>query len=303
MATPIPSRKTVADIKANLLLKPALTSHFYVSIGFPGGGFKKFLSDQKVVFNTTGSVDLEKINLLCSEVSLPGSQFSTHEANNDFTGVTERFAYRRVYDDRVDLTFYVDADNYLPIRLFETWMKYIADESIAKGSKGVGSKDQNYYYRFRYPDGDNGYRTGTSLSVTKFERNYGSRLTYEFIKPYPISITSIPVSYDTSNLLKCTVSMTYIRYVVDGDKIPEGQPTSENTTPENQAIINNLIQAQQYREAEEGITPGSPGFGDPQLERAFQATRGNLANQQFDINGRPIIDIPVDINGRPIELF
>jgi hypothetical protein len=29
----------------------------------------------------------------------------THESNNDFHGATERFAYRRLYDDRIDLTF------------------------------------------------------------------------------------------------------------------------------------------------------------------------------------------------------
>ena len=39
-------------------------------------------------------------------------------------------------------------------------------------------------------------------------------ITYKFINAYPISINSIPVSYDSSQLLKCTVSFTYSRYVI-----------------------------------------------------------------------------------------
>jgi hypothetical protein len=68
-------------------------------------------------------------NLMCSEATLPGSNLATFEINDNFHGVTERHAYRRVYDDRIDLTFYVDADNYIPIKYFETWMKYVVGES------------------------------------------------------------------------------------------------------------------------------------------------------------------------------
>jgi hypothetical protein len=65
---------------------------------------------------------------MCSEATLPGSNLATFEINDNFHGVTERHAYRRVYDDRIDLTFYVDADNYIPIRYFETWMKWIVEK-------------------------------------------------------------------------------------------------------------------------------------------------------------------------------
>ena len=50
-------------------------------------------------------------------------------------------------------------------------------------------------------------------------------MTYQFIKSYPLQITSMPVSYDGSDLLKCSVGMTYIRYVVDTRLRPE-RPTS-----------------------------------------------------------------------------
>jgi hypothetical protein len=237
----MPSPKTIADIKLNLL-RPALTSHFEVEIGLPNAepgapGFRRFLEDNGVSYNTN---DQTQLRLMCSEATLPGSNLATFEINDNFHGVTERHAYRRIYDDRIDLTFYVDAENYLPIRFFETWMKYIVDESrTPQPDKGVGSEDPNYFYRVRYPEGEEGY-TSQGLKVIKFERDYKQKLEYNFIKSFPISITSMPISYDSSSLLKCTVSMTYIRYVLMQESAAASQPQPNfNLTPEQLANINN----------------------------------------------------------------
>ena len=214
----MPAKVSVDKIKANLL-QPALTSHFIVDIPFPtygtsSGGFGQYLISNGVKF------DKEKLRLLCSEATLPGSSLGTHENNSDFTGVTEKFAYRRLYDDRIDFTFYVDAENYLPIRFFEAWIKYIMGESISPGAGRLSSKNSNYFYRARYPEY---YIAPDGLTITKFERtsknkksanHEGNSLIYNFVNSYPISITSMPVSYDASSLLKCTVSFSYIRYYV-----------------------------------------------------------------------------------------
>jgi len=124
---------------------------------------------------------------------------------NDFTGVTERHAYRRMFDDRIDLSFYVDAEDYVPIRFFEAWISYIVNEN------SNDALNENYFYRMRYPDS---YIADQGLRVTKFERDHLNPLTYEFVRSFPLAISSMPVSYDGSSLLKCTVSMSYIRYVV-----------------------------------------------------------------------------------------
>ena len=58
------------------------------------------------------------------------------------------------------------------------------------------------------------YIADQGLRVTKFERDHLNPLTYEFVRSFPLAISSMPVSYDGSSLLKCTVSMSYIRYVV-----------------------------------------------------------------------------------------
>ena len=68
-----------------------------------------------------------------------------------------------------------------------------------------------YSYRAAYPDV---YQVKEGLKVRKFERDYKSTLEYDFVKSYPLAITSMPVSYEASSLLKCSVQMTYIRYVL-----------------------------------------------------------------------------------------
>jgi len=290
----MPTPRSVSEIKTNLL-RPALTSHFEVRIPIPDNVKKNVI--EKVGYRLS-STDLDQLNLMCSEVSLPGSSLATLEINNDFTGVTERHAHRRIYDDRMDFTFYVDAEKYLPIIFFESWMKYIAGESETPDPvmRGVGTRDSKYFYRVRWPDN----YVSQGLQVIKFERDYSSQLVYDFIRAYPISIQSMPVSYDSSSLLKCTVSMTYIRYVVTGRPYSPTDPKPVDGSLQRQANINDLIEAQLRREAEEGIIPGQPGFSDPNLEARFRAAN-QPTNQQFDINGRPIIDIETDINGRPLN--
>jgi hypothetical protein len=240
----MPRKRKVSDIKSNLL-RPALTSHFEVEIGVPSRQFTNtFLPQNGVIWN---SPNQDKLRLLCSEATLPGSNLATLELTSDFHGVTERHAYRRVYDDRIDLTFYVDASNYLPIRFFETWIKYISDESVStQPDKNAGSENDNYFYRVRYPEGNgngsNGY-VSTGLKVIKFERDYRQQLEYRFVKAFPISISSMPVSYDSSSLLKCIVSMTYIRYVLipsSGEDRTSAASSSDGLSPIEQSQFNNL---------------------------------------------------------------
>ena len=162
----MPSAKSIQDIKTNLL-NPALTSLYYVTVGTPSK------PEAAQFFQQNLGVNQEKLNLMCCEATLPGSNLATLELTNDRTGVTERHAYRRVYDDRIDLTFYVNAEDYLPIRYFETWIKYIAQESIDEKNIKGSSLSPNYFYSFQYPDN---YMDPQGLTVTKFER---SSLGYE----------------------------------------------------------------------------------------------------------------------------
>ena len=200
----MPRYKSVAEIKSNLL-RPALTSHFEVAIS-PPNALRGFIG------NNQG-----KLNLMCSEAVLPGSALATIDITNDFQGVTERHAYRRQFDQAIDLTFYVDATNYLPIRFFEKWLGFVMNEPDNADNKLA---NPYYSYRVRYPDGkgdgrlDNEAYTATGLTVTKFEKDEQTAIEYEFVKSFPLAITSMPISYEGASLLKCSVQMTYIRYIL-----------------------------------------------------------------------------------------
>ena len=85
-----------------------------------------------------------------------------------------------------------------------------------------GADNESYFYRVKFQksgDGFSGYQQG-SLEITKFEKNLDSRrktrtLTYKFVNCFPLAINSMPVSYDGSQLLKCSVSMAYSRYFIE----------------------------------------------------------------------------------------
>ena len=201
MASVAPSTKGVSSIKS-LILNPALTSHYQVTVAppFNDDGFSSFLGDVGASYYP----NQEKLNLSCCEAQLPGSQLATTEILNDFPGVTERHVYRRQFDDRIDLNFYCDAEQYLPVRFFEAWMNYITNT-------GDDIEKENYSYRMKFPSKYKG-----PLEVTKFEKNIQSRkkvkpLTYKFVNAFPLAISSMPVTYDSSDLLKCNVSFAYSR--------------------------------------------------------------------------------------------
>ena len=242
----MPSRVTVSDIKSKFL-RPSLTSYFEVEVPMPGGANlgDKDQGRSTPDWCTKWTTQMgDRINLLCSEAVLPGSNLATFETNNDHTGVTERFAHRRIFDDRIDLTFNVDGGRYSPIKFFEEWIDYItgaSEDGVQIPNAPLQKQDSNYFYRMRYPQGDSGYMSKQGLTVRKFERDtrhYSidpvpdpsdpsraknplktqtgkNNLTYKFVNAYPISISSMPVAYDSSSVLKCTVSFTYIRYYIE----------------------------------------------------------------------------------------
>lgn len=219
------------------LLRPSLTSHFQCWFNPPG----------EVRSGKAGQYYLDNgqlISLLCSEASLPGSSIITNEINDDYTGVTERLGYRRQYDDRSDFTFYVDHvrqnGSYNVIMFFEEWIRYAMGETNY-------APDPNYHYRVNFPDGKTGdFGTGyrTNIFINKFERDFaGNYLEYVFVQAYPISITSMPVSYDSSELLKCTVSFTYNRYIVtrkQNSPQPEPGPQIPPGIPQNPQFVTDV---------------------------------------------------------------
>lgn len=226
---PIPRPVPNFEVKQKLL-RPALTSHFQCIFNPP--------NVQEIRQYYIEGAQGNTITLLCSDASLPGSSVITNDVNDDYTGITERLAYRRSYDNSIEFTFYVDQGSanggYNIIRLFEAWIRYSMGETSE-------APDSNYYYRVRYPDEPEiGYRT--EMFIQKFERDFlGNYLEYVFVRAYPVAISSMPVSYNASELLKCTVSFTFNRYVLrsrankfeSNSTQPLGQPSSTPTPNQN----------------------------------------------------------------------
>ena len=225
MAGVRPERLTLSDIKSRLL-NVSQSSLYRLTLSVPQAVRNKL---------SLSSVDYDNISLLCCEAALPGSSLTTHEVNNDYHGVTEKMAYRRMYAETIGLTFYVDR-NYKIVELMETWMNYIS-----------GMNDSNLYkdpyvsYRMAYP---NSYKN--NIYLTKFERDHFSSqsnlvrttLDYTFVQAFPLALTSMPVSYEGSDVLKCSVSFNFMRYVTQ--KTRSSSLKSAETALAGAGLVNTL---------------------------------------------------------------
>ncbi len=190
------------------ILNPAFTSVYSVLIQAPS-----LVSGGEGGSSATG-LDRELFELTCIEASLPGSSIATVETNRDYHGIVERHAYSRLFDETIELTFLVTLDsNYRQIRFFDFWMKYIVGENTYTDKELRNKVNQ----RAKYPDS---YKTG--MKIAKFEKDLGSgksaganAVVYNFVDVFPKSMNSIPIAYESSQLLKVTVSMCYTRYFID----------------------------------------------------------------------------------------
>ena len=208
MATPKPRARNVADLKANIL-SPSLTSTYECHFN-PPAAVRSWMNSRRSLDLGSGynyTVD-EKLTLNCREAALPGSSLATHELLNDHTGIRERHAYRRQYDNEASFSFYVD-DKYDIIHFFEGWMSFIVNDNGSSVNEA-----ENYNYRVNFPK-----QYKSEIYIRKFEKDYKGRdLTYKFKDAYPYAINQMPVNYDASQLLLCTVNFYFSRYIISGER-------------------------------------------------------------------------------------
>ena len=114
--------RKISDIKP-ILTNVAQTSHYQVFFDGLSPDLFKFLGTKGV----NKRFITEDAGLLCSSASIPGSSLATEQVNGNFVGVTETFAYARIFP-QLSLEFYVDKD-YKMIKLFEHWVEYITSGS------------------------------------------------------------------------------------------------------------------------------------------------------------------------------
>jgi len=201
--------KYASDVK-KIFGNLSQTNHYLVNFStLTTVGGNKELLDHIKGFGVNTDFISRNSGLMCSEASLPGSSLATAEVKDNFMGIPQEFAHTRLYTD-IDFTFYVD-DCYENIILFEGWIDYISSGSETK------EDDLSYYRRFRFPEGENGYKIET-MYITKFEKSYNKtkrKIYYQFKNVFPKTMTSIPVSYGPADLLKVNVTFNYDRYIMN----------------------------------------------------------------------------------------
>lgn len=267
MAGPSPNTLSVSELKSRVL-NLAQTSVYLVRLG-PSPGLPSFGE-----FRGVTSSDISDMELLCSETSLPGSSLATHDVTNDYPGVTEKFAYRRIYDDTIDFTFYVDSE-YKVIEYLDTWINYITGQGSTFSTPQY--VDRTRYYRMNYP---RSYKTD-NLYITKFEKDNKNSMTYQFIGAFPINIISTPISYDASSILKCTVSFSYMRYIRTRNRISLASSPQNQNSPGNPELKPRLEQFGPAFGSDFDISQNFPGIfssGIGEGEELFNARTRRLTN-------------------------
>ena len=188
--------RRIADFKPTLS-KLATTSHYQVIFGGLSGSLRSHLNRRDVGYRFVG----ETAGLLCNAAVLPGSSLAGFTVDGNYMGIQEKMAHSRLYTE-INLEFMVDRD-YRTIKFLEHWIEF-----IASGSGEDQSRD-GYYVRMVYPDE---YKTNQT-KIVKFDKDYNQELEYTFYGLFPKALSDISVSYEQSDILKASCTLSFDRYI------------------------------------------------------------------------------------------
>ena len=193
--------KTTDDLISNFS-RVAQTSHY--SVEFRGisrlTSLSRYLARRGVDSGFVG----RDLGEYCRRASLPGTRLQTHDAMDQYPGVTQKFVYKRQFDD-FQMTFYVDYE-YKVQKFFELWQEFITSGS---NSDNLTQDAPNYYYRMKYPDQYKCER----IRLLKYDRDRDNRIEYNFMNAFPVNVATTQISYDASRVLEVQVTFAYDRYV------------------------------------------------------------------------------------------
>jgi hypothetical protein len=218
------TQKRISDFKP-LLTNLAQSSHYEVKFGGLPTSLINYLNRKTI----DTSFIYGDVGLLCDATSLPTSSFATSRIEGNFTGITEKFAHTRQYQE-ISLDFYIDK-NYKTLVFLETWMEFISSGSY--GNNIAFQNEINYFTRMQYPQD---YKTN-STQIIKFDRDYRRQLVYNFVGLFPIALNPIEIGYSQSDILKVNALFNYDRYIVGKiDSLSEKSGFSNLLDATNRAI-------------------------------------------------------------------
>ena len=193
------------SIAKNIIGPLAQTNHFLVTFSSLRPSVETYLRKYMKVKDIRTFLS-RRAGILCNSASLPTTAYATADVRDNFMGVPQQFAHTRIYND-LDFSFYVDED-YNLLKIFEGWMEYISSGA----NSDTRQNDRAFYRRMRYPDS---YKCDT-MYINKFEKNFKRTLRYQFVNVFPKSMSAVPVTYGSADILKVSVSFNFDRYIVNG---------------------------------------------------------------------------------------
>lgn len=201
----IPRR--ISDIKP-LMTNLAQTSHYEVQFGALPPQLMFYFSRKGI----NSRFIAEGAGLLCYSASLPTTTLGSFTVDGNYMGIQEKFASSRIYSE-ITLDFYVDSD-YQMLNFLECWMEFIAsgsynNQGLLGENAPINQNASNYFVRMQYPQ----YYKANQVRIVKFDRDYRREIVYNFRGLFPLNISSIPVSYMSTDTLKVSASFQYDRYI------------------------------------------------------------------------------------------
>lgn len=145
----------------------------------------------------------ERILIMCDEVSLPGIQSNTGSIVGRYQGQGP-FYYPTapIYND-MQLSFMCDAEMQA-FKFLLDWHDFIYDTT-----DGSGIRKGEKVRRLKYPD-----RYQCEMIIEKRERNITDEIGvttmgFKLHNAWPYAVDAIPLSYGSSQLVKCTANFYY----------------------------------------------------------------------------------------------
>lgn len=195
---------TIKSLFGNL----AQTSHYEVKFNSLPKELMRYLNSKGIdpLFITRDA------GLLCFNALLPTTNLATFTVDGNHMGIQEKFAHTRIYSP-ISLDFYVDK-NYKMLNFLEYWMEFIASGSynnqlLSGENVPINMNSSSYFIRMQYPQ----YYKANSVQIIKFDRDYNREIEYNFRGFFPENMSSIPVTYSNSEVLKVSISFLYDRYI------------------------------------------------------------------------------------------
>ena len=205
----------------------ALSTGFRVKFDFDDGsdeGVKKVL-EQQLKYKDGYNYAEQYVD----EVNLPGAQAATGQLTGRFTGEgVTNYIHQKMFTD-FQLGWMCDA-NMSPFKFMQTWYQYIFQEFQPDGSEiatvqqldtnseekamAASKFEVNRTTRLQYPE--NYHCTVRIAKAEKGPISETNRVSTVHVlqEVFPYAVEAIPLSFGTSQLVKCTASFYYSKHRV-----------------------------------------------------------------------------------------